>query len=74
MINILINLKDKKHKDFRVTWTFNQEKITNVITIKRCNRVVSVINSDHELSDTEAKKCIAREISKYGDYSQKRKY
>ena len=74
MMNILINLKDKKNRDFGVTWTFNQEKLTNVITVKRCNRVISVINSDHEFSDTEARKCIAREISKYGDYSQKRKY
>lgn len=74
MINILINLKDKKNRDFGITWTFSQEKFTNVITIKRCNRIVSVINSDHEFSDIEARKCIAREISKYGDYSQKRKY
>ena len=72
MISILINLKKKK--GYFITWTFAQDKRTNVITVKRCNRIISVINSDHEFSDIEAKKCIAREISKYGDYSQKRKY
>ena len=72
MINILINLKKKR--GYCITWTFVQDKRTNVITIKRCNRIISVINSDHKFSNIEAKKCIAREISKYGDYSQKRKY
>ena len=72
MINILINLEKKR--GYYITWTFVQDKRTNVITIKRCNRIISVINSDHEFSDIEAKKCIAREIRKYGDYSQKRKY
>ena len=71
MINILINVEKKK--GFYITWTFSQAKRTNVITIKRRNRIISVINSDHEFSDIEAKKCIAREISTYGDYSQKRK-
>ena len=72
MINILINLEKKR--GYYITWTFSQDKYTNVITIKRCNRIISVINSDYEFSDIEAKKCIAREIRKYGDYSQKRKY
>ena len=72
MINILINLKKKR--GYCITWTFVQDKLTNVITVKRCNRIISVINSDHEFSDIEAKKCIAREISKYSNYSQKRKY
>ena len=72
MINILINLEKKR--GYYITWTFSQDKYTNVITIKRCNRIISVINSDHEFSDIEAKKCIAREISKYSNYSQKRKY
>ena len=72
MINILINLKKKK--GYYITWTFAQDKFTNVITIKRGYRIISIINSDHEFSNIEAKKCIAREISKYGDYSQKRKY
>ena len=74
MINILINLKGKKNRNFYITWTFVQDKLTNVITVKRCNRIISIINSDHKFSNIEAKKCIAREISKYGDYSQKRKY
>ena len=72
MINILINVEKKR--GYCITWTFVQDKRTNVITIKRCNRIISVINSDHKFSNIEAKKCIAREISKYGDYSQKRKY
>ena len=72
MINILINVEKKK--GFYITWTFCQNKFTNVITIKRGNRIISVINSDYEFSDIEAKKCIAREISKYSNYSQKRKY
>ena len=72
MITILINLKKKK--GYYITWTFCQDKFTNIVTIKRRNRIISVINSDHEFSNIEAKKCIAREISKYGDYSQKRKY
>ena len=72
MINILINLEKKR--GYYITWTFSQDKCTNVITIKRCNRIISVINSDHEFSDIEAKKCIDREINKYSNYSQKRKY
>ena len=72
MISILINLKKKR--DYYITWTFAQDKFTNVITIKRGYRIISIINSDHKFSNIEAKKCIAREISKYGDYSQKRKY
>ena len=72
MINILINLEKKR--GYYITWTFVQDKRTNVITIKRCNRIISVINSDYEFSDIEAKKCIDREISKYSNYSQKRKY
>ena len=72
MINILINVEKKR--GFYITWTFVQDKFTNIITVKRCNRIISVINSDHKFSNIEAKKCIAREISKYGDYSQKRKY
>ena len=72
MINIL--KKKKKKRGYYITWTFVQDKRTNVITIKRCNRIISVINSDYEFSDIEAKKCIAKEISKYSNYSQKRKY
>ena len=72
MINIVINVEKKR--GYFITWTFSQDNRTNVITIKRCNRIISVINSDHEFSDIEAKKCIAKEIRKYGDYSQKRKY
>ena len=72
MINILINLEKKR--GYYIIWTFSQDKCTNVITIKRYNRIISVINSDHEFSDIEAKKCITREISKYSNYSQKRKY
>ena len=72
MINILINLEKKR--GYYITWTFIQDKCTNVIIIKRCNRIISVINSDHKFSSIEAKKCIDREINKYNNYSQKRKY
>ena len=38
MINILINLEKKG--GYYITWTFVQDKRTNVITIKRCNRII----------------------------------
>ncbi len=68
MIAIVLKTKTKYGNSGRYNnWSFFQDERTKVVTIKRDNVIISIVNKNSEVSDKDALKLLISEIKRYSD-------